>query len=273
MTTKFAVFGSPIDHSLSPVLHAAAYDYLNFPIDYQKQEVVAGKLAQTLATTSFDAISVTMPLKNEAFVLSSAKSEVARLTQVVNSLVRREGKWLGDNTDVYGLAKALSKLEKISRVLVIGSGATSRSALVALSQLFPNARVSIAARNQDAVADMLDFSESLDLSAELVPLTQDALYSNELVLSLVPNGALSQFWNSLDFSGSSPEGFLFDVAYNPWPSDASQGWNGGRVISGLEMLIWQAVAQIKFFTKNLGLVANFDDYELYGVMKAAAVSH
>lgn len=272
MTTNLTVVGSPIDHSLSPVLHEAAYQMLGLDFAYEKNEVAKGQLAGFLRAGGFKALSVTMPLKQEAFALATSRSEEARLTQVVNSLVFSEGKWIGDNTDVFGLSKVFSKVENVEQIHIIGSGATTRSALLAISSICPRASVIVSARNREALSDVIEFADSLGLVAEAKGLDLVNVAESSLTLSLVPSGSMSEFWKLFAESGATPKGMFFDVNYTPWPTEPARSWGVGNSISGLEMLIWQAIAQVRFFTKHLGVATDFKDEDLYKVMTAAVSS-
>lgn len=269
MTTSFSVVGSPIEHSLSPVLHSAAYEHLGLPFSYQKQFVGAGALEGFLDSSSFAGVSVTMPLKQEAFALASSHENHALATGVANTLFRRDGSWSAANTDVYGITQAIGSTPAPKRTLLIGSGSTSRSALVALSQKFPLTEISIVARNNESAKKLSDFSESLGFSSSLQPASSEALLSADLVMSLVPAGSFTDLWNEISQNSSPRTGTLFDVAYNPWPSEAALAWGSGSVISGIEMLIWQAIEQVQLFISATGLEREIDRDSLYQVMKYA----
>ncbi len=144
--------GSPVSHSLSPVLHRAAYQALGLSgWCYGRAEVRAGELAAYVAALPEDwvGLSVTMPGKEEALALAAEAGDEGRLTGAANTLVRTDAGWRADNTDVAGLMAALAETEAASShergatwavggsarrrtALVVGSGATARSALVAL---------------------------------------------------------------------------------------------------------------------------------------------
>lgn len=269
MTTKLTVVGSPIGHSLSPVLHEAAYRMLGLDFGYDRNEVAKGQLAEFVGKGSYKGLSVTMPLKQEAFSLSTIRSEAARLTQVVNSLVFSHGKWIGDNTDVFGLSKVIASIDNLDRIHLIGSGATTRSALLAISLTSPLSLVSVSARNPEALSDVIEFADSLGLNAEARDLDPDDTSGIPLLMSLIPSGAMTEFWSALADSEIERKGKFFDVSYQPWPSESAKAWGIDNCISGLEMLIWQAVAQVRFFTQHLGIAVDFQDEDLYRVMSTA----
>jgi shikimate dehydrogenase len=93
--------------------------------------------------------------------------------------------------------------------------------------------------------------------------------SADLVMSLVPAGSYAELWEEIQRSGNSSSGTLFDVAYNPWPSKAGLAWDPSTVISGIEMLIWQAIEQVQLFASAGSSIGEIDRSALYSVMKEA----
>ena len=269
MKTRFCVVGSPIEHSLSPVLHAAAYKYLGLDFDYQKSLVGLGELESFLDTSKLAGVSVTMPLKQEAFSLAANHDKYALATRVANTLIKGVGDWSAANTDVYGITKALADVPTPMRTVVIGSGATARSALVALSELFAETQISIISRNQEKGLDLLSFAQALGFGAQLELPSAEVLLNANLVMSLVPAGSFAQLWSDFAQVTKAEKSVLFDVAYNPWPSEAAVAWNPDKVISGIEMLIWQAIEQVQLFVTASGLDMQLDRNSLYEVMKSA----
>ena len=138
MTThRAAVCGSPIRHSLSPVLHDAAYRALGLTNwTYGRIHIEAEELAEWVHSLddSWRGLSLTMPLKEAAFAVAHTVSEVAEAVGAINTLVRDDDGWSGHNTDVYGIVRALAEagVTDITHAVVVGSGATARSALAAL---------------------------------------------------------------------------------------------------------------------------------------------
>ena len=269
MTTRFCVVGSPIQHSLSPVLHAAAYKQLGLSFEYGKNEVALGDLASFLESRKFAGVSVTMPLKQEAFALAARHDKHAIQTGVANTLVHSNGAWSAANTDVYGISQALATVTDPKRTVVIGSGATARSALAALAETFPETQIQIVSRNIEAGIELLSFAESLGLSALMQPASSQVMTAADLVMSLVPAGSFATLWDEIAQEGKPKNGILFDVAYNPWPSSAALAWDPARVISGIEMLIWQAIEQVQIFVTAAGQDTVIDRDLLYEVMKSA----
>jgi shikimate dehydrogenase len=257
MQRNLAVLGSPISHSKSPLIQSAAYRVLGLDWNYDKIEVRPGGLRPFVESLdeSWLGLSVTMPLKEEAAKFATSLDKAAEATGAANTLVRTEAGWLGYNTDVFGLVQAIHHggLGELKDILVIGSGATATSAIAAISQLAPKAKVRVFARNPQTRDEVIDFGRSLGLSVKKVSNLPRAAKNADLTLATLPGGALNDWAAKLDKKrGFNPQGALLDVAYQPWPSELAAVWSsrGNTIISGLEMLIWQAVAQVRIFTSG-----------------------
>ncbi|MGI8948189.1 MAG: shikimate dehydrogenase [Ornithinimicrobium sp.] len=251
------VIGSPIAHSLSPTLHRAAYAALGLTgWQYHREEVRSGELTAYLAARPPDwvGLSVTMPGKEEALAAADAVSDVAGLTGAANTLVRTDAGWAGDNTDVQGIRRAFTEAGVLpgqaSRGLVFGSGATARSALVALRGLGVS-DVQLVVRDQARPAT-LELARPLGLRVRVVRL-DDPLRpgSADLAISTVPAldpdsaGPVPPAWR-----GAQGCAATLDVVYRPWPTPFARevAASGTRVIGGLEMLVHQAAAQVELMT-------------------------
>lgn len=249
---RAAVLGSPISHSLSPVLHRAAYAAAGLDgWSYTAVEVRAAQLVDHLEglDETWCGLSLTMPLKETAFAVAVQVSDIARSAHAINTLLRRpDGRWDADNTDVHGIVSALRTVEHDGAARILGAGATARSALVALRTLGVE-RVEVAARRADAAGALVDVAVSLGLEARTTPLEQWGSAPPRLVVSTVPASAGPALAAATSLRRAQ-DVTLFDVVYVPWPSPlaaAVQG-AGGRAVSGLEMLIHQAARQVELFT-------------------------
>ncbi len=246
---RAGVLGAPISHSLSPVLHRAAYAALSLAEwEYTAHEVHEDELAGFVAglDESWRGLSLTMPLKEAAFAVADDVTEVAGLTGAINTLVRRpDGTWLGDNTDVHGIEAALTGVAHGGSATILGSGATSRSALQALSRLGLR-RVRVAARTRPRRARVGCVAEG-SLEVVYVPLSEWPAGGDPLVVSTLPpaGGAAAAA-----FVPASRAGVLLDVVYAGWPTPlaAAAQRAGMRVVSGLEMLVHQAAEQVRLMT-------------------------
>lgn len=249
MATKHAaVLGSPISHSLSPVLHNAAYKVLGIDWTYERHEVVSEDLLDFVAQLdeSWVGLSLTMPLKEKAFSIAQQISETARLSGSINTLLLGDV-IKADNTDVYGIVQALNECgcDRALTGAVIGSGATARSAIVALAQLGVQ-DLTVLARNPQTTEECLEVAHMLGI--ETTHIAHDAQYltRKDVVISTTPRGASDELVNSIKHQG----GVLLDVAYHPWPSPLAKHWQslGGVVVSGHLMLLHQAAKQVELMT-------------------------
>jgi shikimate dehydrogenase len=179
-----------------------------------------------------------MPLKEQALNLAERADFLAIATGAANTLVRTETGWDAYNTDVFGIQMALAG-RKFNSVCVLGTGATARSAIVAMQEL--DKSVSIWGRNANAVKQL-----TAEFEIEAMPQLHKAL-SADLVISTLPPRGLDEHLGLLK---KEPKGLLLDVAYDPWPSEAAKLWGDSHTVSGLEMLIWQAVGQQRLFAGN-----------------------
>jgi shikimate dehydrogenase len=255
MNKRFAVLGSPIAHSKSPAIHLAAYRVLGLDWEYGRAEVQKGLMRTFIAGLDgvWNGFSVTMPLKEEATRFAEELDEYAKLTGATNTLYLDEfGKWHGFNTDVFGIVQAVTeaRIGLVKHALIIGSGATATSAMVAISVLNPTAHVEVLARNKVSRKALIALGKQLGLKTSRAGGLRAASRVSNLTISTLPSGALDKQAARLIRAWSwKPKGALLDVSYNPWPSKLAEAWSakGKRTISGLEMLIWQAVAQIRIF--------------------------
>jgi shikimate dehydrogenase len=259
MTKQFAVIGSPISQSKSPIIHRAAHRVLGLDWSYSAVEISEGRLLQFLETLddSWQGLSVTMPLKLEASRLASELDPVAQATGVTNTLLRTQDGWKGFNTDVFGIQTALkdSFASEAPLVLILGSGATATSAAFAAFQSNPQARVMLIGRNQITAKQTKSLAAKFGFSIEIrsFKALHRSLASADIVVSTLPAGALDTYATKLGKHWFyKPKGVFFDVAYNSWPSAFAAAWMARSLpaVNGLEMLIFQAIGQLRVFTSG-----------------------
>jgi shikimate dehydrogenase len=243
---RCAVLGSPIAHSLSPLLHRAAYVALGLDWTYERFEVSADELADFVAGLdhSWRGLSLTMPLKEAVLELGEV-DPVARQAGAGNTLIL-DGRPRVYNTDVAGVAWAVRRMtpDPVPRVSILGSGATARSAVVALTSLAAEV-VTIVARNQSKAEALADLGSELGLRMRVQP-WGSALPPADLVLSAATAGAVDSV--AAEIAASAP--LIFDIVYTPWPTPlaAAAAQAGRTVIGGLDLLIGQALRQIELMT-------------------------
>jgi shikimate dehydrogenase len=221
---------------------------------YTSTRVAAGGLASYVASLGGDwppgrwrGLSVTMPLKREAFELARSVSPRARLTGAVNTLVRSSHGWVGDNTDLPGAVAAIRERAgdgfSCSHGVVLGAGATAASTGLALAELGAS-RITLLARNPGAAGETIEMI-SRHRSKPIVSVLplDSAVDGVDAVVSTVP--AKAQTPELIDRWASTP--VVFDVVYDPWPSPLLSV-APGVAVSGLDLLVHQAVLQFEIFT-------------------------
>jgi shikimate dehydrogenase len=252
---RCAVVGSPISHSLSPVLHRAAYEHLGLDWTYEAIELTEDELEPyvTGRDAALRGLSVTMPLKREALKLADRADEWAQTVGAANTLVfEPDGTIEAANTDVSGMAVAIveSSVPPAPRVCLWGGGATAASALLAIATLQIK-RVHVHARDASrARAALGGVAAARGLRVDILPWQVDQRCAESgLVISTAPAGAADSVADELAKAASSTR-LLFDVIYDPWPTALAAAWesSGGAVASGLDLLVWQAVGQIRLMT-------------------------
>lgn len=271
---RLAVLGSPIAHSKSPSLHRAAYARLGLDWSYEPIEVDGAALPGFLGALGpeWRGLSLTMPLKQDVIPLADSLDRVARLTGAVNTLLLADGARHGFNTDVGGIVRALheSGCSGLTRGAILGAGATAASALVAMHELGAR-EVEIFARTPARAEPLVELGVGLGVEVAVSPLGAIAGASGHgLVVSTLPGGTELPHEPS---AALRAEARLFDVAYDPWPSRLAATWlaSRGDVIDGLEMLLQQALLQVRIFVAGDPAAALPDEDAVLGVMRAAVV--
>lgn len=250
---RAAVLGSPIAHSLSPVLHRAAYAALGLDWRYDAIEVAEDALAEFVAGCGpeWAGLSLTMPLKRVVLPLLDTASDLVRLVGAANTVVFGRHGIHGHNTDVAGIVDALREAgAEPGPALILGGGATAASTLAALAMLGCR-EVTVAARRPEVVSELEELAVTVGvrLRARTWPDAGEALPGRtraRVVVCAVPGAAAAEL------VGRVPQdpGALLDVSYDPWPPPLVGAWRaaGGAAVAGDVMLLHQAVAQVELMT-------------------------
>lgn len=247
------VWGDPIGHSQSPQLHLAAYKTLGLDWDYRRTRVSAANLADSFNTLPAEVggLSLTMPLKEGILELVPDQRGPVTLLHAANTVVRSEQGWWLDNTDWFGVDAVLRDHGGVggSDIWVLGAGATARSVIYALSLHRPQS-VSLVVRESSRAMVSQVLGETLGLSIHTVTFDDiSRLPQPEWVISTIPNGALD---DPGILSNVAAHSRLLDAAYDPWPTPLARVWSESEqpVISGLAMLTYQALAQVRAFVNG-----------------------
>jgi shikimate dehydrogenase len=237
---KCAVLGSPISHSLSPLLHRTAYEELELEGSYEAIEVDESSFDsffEKAKTENWTGFSLTMPLKELAYMRADQADDLVKKISSANTLLNVSGKWVAISTDLLAF-KSLLEVEAKSKVKVIGGGGTARAAVGALDGSVDEIEIYLRS------AGRIEKLEQCAQKSKLVFKEMNQLDGNgDLIISTLPKGELDPYVDEL----SVGTGTFFDVIYNPWPTKVASIWQG-KVISGLDLLVEQAMYQITFMT-------------------------
>ena len=260
MTMWAAVIGSPIAHSLSPVIHRAAWEQLGIDgWEYRRAEVTEESLPPFIGQLdeSFCGLSVTMPCKQAVMPLLDAIDPLASAVGAVNTVVPSAGMLAGFNTDVTGIASAIrracsrSGVPVPSSALVLGARATASSALAALGELGITT-TTVAARRFGGPGSVISAASRLGVSVEQVMWSDVSAVASaaaraDVLISTLPAGVADAIASRL----APREGqILLDVIYSPRDTALRTTFEkaGGVVAEGTDMLVYQGAAQVQLMT-------------------------
>jgi shikimate dehydrogenase len=250
---RCGVLGDPIAHSLSPVLHRAAYAELGLDWTYDAHRVPAGGLAAFVdgLDATWRGLSLTMPLKREALPLldrhSDRLTDRARTAGAVNTLLLEDdGSRVGDNTDLPGAAAAIRERTSapLASAAILGGGATATSVGLALVDLGVRSIV-VAVREEARAAETLAALRAHPVAPRVVvePIA-GGRWSADIVVSTVP--AAAQTPELVARCADVP--VVFEALYDPWPTPLAASAAGRTLVSGLDLLVHQAALQLELFT-------------------------
>lgn len=258
--TWAAVIGSPIEHSLSPVIHRAAWAQLGIDgWEYHRVEQDTDSLPGFIAGLGADCagLSVTMPCKQSVMPLLDVIDPLASAVGAVNTVVPSSGVLAGFNTDVTGIASAVRRACSMagcsapSSALVLGARATASSALAALGELGITSST-VAARRFGGPGSVVAAASRLGVTIEQVlwsdaEAVDRAASSADLVISTLPASAADPLAERLRVREGQ---ILLDVVYSPRDTALRRAFEsaGGVVAEGTDMLVFQAGAQVQLMT-------------------------
>jgi shikimate dehydrogenase len=272
MSRRAAVLGSPIRHSLSPLLHRAAYAELGLDWTYDAFDVDQSRLGEFLAglDESWAGLSLTMPLKRAVIPMLDAVSQLADDVAAVNTVVFAGGRREGHNTDVPGMVAAVraAGVTVVEQATVLGGGATAAAALAAVRDLGVT-DPTVVVRRPGAVGELLAIADRLGVRPAVLSWDSAASgWEADLIIATTPAGATDALADGLP---PAVRGVLLDVVYDPWPTPLASAWAArsapGRVLGGIDLLVHQAALQVRLMT---GREVSVD--RLVAVMRAAVAA-
>lgn len=261
-----AVVGSPVGHSLSPVLHRAAYRDLGLDhYRYDAIEVPDGELPPLVSGfgPQWLGLSVTMPHKKSALALADVVDPLAQVVGAANTLLPQGGGSgrlvVAANTDVYGVVTSIREVRPASEpprtAVVLGAGGTAAAGLAALAELGITDPV-VCVRSSARAADLLQAAHRMGVEVTLRRFDNAARHiaDADIVLQTAVAGAADPIAEALPqiLQGRALRGdqVLLDAIYAPWPTALAAAWQsaGGAIAAGWLMLLHQAAEQVRLMT-------------------------
>lgn len=251
---SYLLLGSPVEQSLSPLIHNTAFRCLGLPSRYAAQEIAKSQVATSIKHIDGEHIfgaNVTIPYKQAVLPYLDGISPVAKRVGAVNTIYFANGRKMGHNTDVEGFLKPLSALGlQPKHVVILGSGGAARAVMVAAEEGLKASRISVVSRNllsARAACHDLQIGEAWDFSSldQLIP--DASLIVNATPVGMWPKIDTSPIPDSITFL---PSQTIYDLVYNPEETRLLQAARvqGARTLGGLSMLIAQAAASFKIWT-------------------------
>lgn len=255
MPSKAGVLGKPVGHSLSPVLHYAAYRELGLSWTFERIEVDAQGLPILVGGLGpeWAGLSVTMPGKRAALEFATVASARARAAGAANTLVHQGSEWFADCTDVDGVVGALRAAGGFdappdSTGVILGAGGTAAATLVAFAELKVG-RALLVVRDPARATEAVAVAGRAGVEVEVLAWPDggfaDVVAGASVLVSTVPAEAVAGHAREL-----SAVPCLLDVVYHPWPTPLAEAAaaRDRRVATGLDMLLHQAFGQVEQFT-------------------------
>lgn len=253
---KAGVLGSPVAHSLSPVLHNAAYQALGltgWTFDRIECDERALPGLVTASDPDWVGYAVTMPGKRAALAMADVVTDRAAAVGAANTLLRLNDGWQADCTDVSGVVDALRiaggyQPKPDATGLILGAGGTASAALAGLAELdVPDVTMVVRepARAEEARATAERLGMTLDVRRWSETDIGALAATCAVLVSTVPAEAAAPHAAELALAPC-----LLDVIYHPWPTPVADAVaaRGGQLATGLDMLLHQAFGQVEQFT-------------------------
>jgi shikimate dehydrogenase len=259
-TSVCGVIGDPIEHSLSPVMHNAAFECLNLDYAYLAFKVHPAGVGNALAgvrALGIVGLNVTMPHKKTVINYLDEIDQTSKFLNAVNTIQNKNGKLLGSNTDGAGALNALKENgvnPKGKRVLLLGSGGAARAIAYALVK--EASELVVLNRTLEQAKELSDLlGKTLNRKVVANSLSPEAIQENlrdsDILINATSVGMKPKDNQSLiQPEWLKPEQAVMDIVYNPVETKLAKDAKtaGAKVISGVEMLIYQGAASFEIWT-------------------------
>ncbi|MBW4473158.1 MAG: shikimate dehydrogenase [Stenomitos rutilans HA7619-LM2] len=264
-TKLLGVIGSPIAHSLSPIMHNAAIAHLGVDYAYLPFLVQANSLKQAIegfAAIGLQGFNITIPHKQAIIPLLADIDPIAQAIGAVNTVWRTEKGWKGTNTDVAGFLHPLTLLARDwsqTTAVILGNGGAARAVVAGCMQL-GCAAIQVIGRDAQKLENFLHSWVGFSRSAKVEVYTWSALPhllpQAGLLVNTTPIGMSSHEarspLTSKETDGLAPNVIAYDLIYTPSPTVFLQQAvdRGAIAIDGLEMLLQQGAAALEIWLQQ-----------------------
>jgi shikimate dehydrogenase len=259
MSTDFktyCIIGDPIDHSLSPAIHNAAFTTLGLNCSYIAFRVQEGQLKNSmdsLRAINIGGFNVTMPHKVTVLNYVDRSDNIVELVGAANTVNNKGGKFYAYNTDVVGFIEPLHQ-RKIDlngyEVLILGAGGAARAVAVALSQEKGVSKINIFNRDGYRSTNLANVINKLGIKTNIISQNdmQKIAFRSNLIINTTPLGMRNEA-SLIKSSSISKESIVYDIVYKPIETKLLENAKtaGAQVIYGYEMLLEQAIASFKIW--------------------------
>jgi len=256
----FCIIGDPVNHSLSPLIHNSAFGSLNLNYSYIAFRVPESELEESvnsLKKINIAGFNVTLPHKVNVINYIDELSSESKKAGAVNTVKNENGKFIGYNTDIYGIIAPLEKRQinfKNIEILILGAGGSCRAILVGLSEKKDIKKIHIVNRDQKKLDKVIALGKELGLKCNPLNYDNESLLketslNSQLMINTTSIG-LNNESSPLKSNFMSKDAFVFDIIYRPIFTDFLNNAkeSGSNLIFGYEMLLHQAVKSFEIWT-------------------------
>jgi len=257
-TRLCCLIGHPVKHSVSPQMHNAAFKELGLNCIYLVFDVLEESLGEAvngLRSIGVLGFNVTIPHKIRIIKFLDELDDSAKLVKAVNTVIRRDDKLIGYNTDLYGIERVLREVDELNRDLglIIGAGGAGRASAIALTNL-GFSEIIIANRTFERASNLAEQILELGFSAKPIPQTDLPRYASSanLIINATPLGMAPSLISETPLKRDHirRDSIVLDLVYNPLRTrlliEAERA--GACTISGLKVLAAQGAEAFKLWT-------------------------
>lgn len=267
MTKTYAVIGDPIDHSLSPALHNAAFTFLGLDCTYIAYRIPKGELEigiESLKKVGISGFNVTIPHKIDMMRLLDEADKECALVGATNTVVNSNGILKGYNTDVDGFLDPIRRRKidcKGAEVLLVGAGGAARAIVAAFAKEGAS-KITVTNRTRQKAENIIAFAKQLGLGSEFSDLADAGEIAGKFrfVINATPVG-LKGMGIPVSTRNLNKNSIVYDIVYMPveTPFIKQSKEKGANIIYGWEMLLAQAMNSFKIWT---GMTAPYEAMKL-----------